>query len=141
MDYKEQIKHPKWQKKRTIILNRDNFQCQCCFDKENTLHVHHKEYIKGRMIWDYDNDYLITLCEECHDTIHRFVDNNETAKTHCMIWECTPTDYKIFHVRMQQLIEQQGKFAMKTVIQLITAQIIKEGDMLWLKTKRVFYYM
>lgn len=35
-----------------------------------TLHVHHKCYIKGHKLWEYDDKYLITLCKKCHQTIH-----------------------------------------------------------------------
>lgn len=70
MTYREQLLHPNWQRKRLDILNRDDFACQLCHDKESTLHVHHKQYAKGRMAWEYPNDELVTLCEECHDTMH-----------------------------------------------------------------------
>lgn len=70
MDFKEQIKSPKWQKKRLEILNRDNFTCQSCGNTNETLHVHHIKYIKDKMYWDYPDSLLITLCEECHDTEH-----------------------------------------------------------------------
>ena len=70
MDYKEQIKSPKWQKKRLEILNRDDFTCQICGAKDHTLHVHHLSYVQGKEIWDYPSENLITLCEFCHDTEH-----------------------------------------------------------------------
>ena len=38
------------------------------------LHVHHKYYIKGKKTWDYDSNALITLCELCHENLHRDVD-------------------------------------------------------------------
>ncbi|MDZ7892353.1 MAG: hypothetical protein U5L73_11425 [Rhodoferax sp.] len=70
MTYKEQLLHPNWQRKRLEILQRDDFACKLCLDKESTLHVHHKQYGKGRMAWEYPNDELVTLCEACHDTMH-----------------------------------------------------------------------
>jgi len=78
MDYKDQIKSPKWQKKRLEILKRDEFTCQQCGNKELTLHVHHKHYNKGAMIWDYQGWELTTLCEDCHSVKH---DKKETKKT------------------------------------------------------------
>ena len=69
MNYSEQIKHPKWQKKRLEIMKRDRFTCKLCGDKETQLHIHHKEYINGNDPWDYDNKLLITLCEDCHTEI------------------------------------------------------------------------
>lgn len=82
MDYKqkysEQIKSPKWQKRRLNILNRDNFTCQICGCTEKTLHVHHTIYIPGRNIWEYEDNQLVTLCEDCHAEEHalsNFVSN------------------------------------------------------------------
>lgn len=69
MNYSEQLKSPMWQKKRLEILNRDNFTCQDCGDTESQLQVHHKSYIFGNKVWEYDNDNLITLCETCHSCL------------------------------------------------------------------------
>ena len=74
MNYKDQIKSPKWQRRRLEILSRDNFTCQVCGAKEETLHVHHICYLKEKEIWDYPDNLLITLCESCHETEHKFKD-------------------------------------------------------------------
>jgi 5-methylcytosine-specific restriction endonuclease McrA len=66
VDYAEQLKNPKWQRKRLEILTRDNWTCQKCGDTETTLHVHHLIYANGIKAWDYSNEMLITLCEHCH---------------------------------------------------------------------------
>ena len=68
--YSEKLKDPRWQKKRLDILSRDNFKCQCCGNGELTLHVHHTKYIKGNDPWDYKDNFLVTLCELCHDSEH-----------------------------------------------------------------------
>jgi hypothetical protein len=65
--YYEKLKDPRWQKKRLEILERDDWVCQRCMDDESTLAVHHLYYILDRDPWDYPNDVLITLCEECHE--------------------------------------------------------------------------
>ena len=36
-----------------------------------TLNVHHKYYIKGHKAWEYVDDALVTLCTECHSSIHK----------------------------------------------------------------------
>lgn len=69
MNYSEQLKSPMWQKKRLEILNRDNFTCQDCGDTESQLQVHHKSYVFGNKVWEYDNDNLVTLCETCHSCL------------------------------------------------------------------------
>lgn len=66
MDYKDQLRNPKWQKKRLEIMQRDKFTCQICLDTEETLNIHHKSYDKNKKAWEYGNDRLITVCESCH---------------------------------------------------------------------------
>jgi len=69
-DYSEKLKDPRWQKKRLKILERDQWKCQVCGADEKTLHVHHKEYVNGHEPWEYGDDFLLTLCEFCHDIEH-----------------------------------------------------------------------
>ena len=62
-------KDPRWQKRRLEIMERDDFQCMCCGDKESELHVHHKRY-KGQP-WEAEDDDLQTLCTSCHEFLGR----------------------------------------------------------------------
>ena len=39
--YSQKLRDPKWQKKRLEVLQRDEFCCQLCNDKETELHIHH----------------------------------------------------------------------------------------------------
>lgn len=70
-NYSNKLKHPKWQKKRLEIFNRDGFKCCLCDDAEDTLHVHHKSYGWNKEPWEYDNDNFQTLCEICHKAIEK----------------------------------------------------------------------
>lgn len=72
-DFLQQYKSPKWQKKRLEIMQRDKYTCQCCGEKEKMLNVHHKEYISGKKVWEYENDNFITLCENCHERRHTLI--------------------------------------------------------------------
>jgi hypothetical protein len=69
MTYSEKLRDPKWQKKRLEVFKRDKFTCQICMAKDKTLAVHHKKYVKGKEPWDYKNEYLITLCVDCHEKL------------------------------------------------------------------------
>lgn len=69
-NYFELLKHPNWQKKRLEILQRDNFTCKGCGDTDKTLNIHHKYYDFEIMPWEYTNNSLITLCDECHKHWH-----------------------------------------------------------------------
>lgn len=70
LSYAEQLRHPNWQRKRLEVLERASFKCEKCFDGESTIHVHHKQYFKGRMAWEYDAKELSALCESCHQYEH-----------------------------------------------------------------------
>lgn len=66
MTYSQKLKDPRWQKKRLEIMQRDEFSCQICHSKVDTLNVHHRHYIVGREPWDYPSELLVTLCQPCH---------------------------------------------------------------------------
>lgn len=70
MTYSEQLKHPNWQRRRLERLSDANFTCESCADTQKTLHVHHRRYLKGRMAWEYDDEDLCVLCEDCHEEEH-----------------------------------------------------------------------
>ena len=67
MTYPEKLKDPRWQKKRLEIMERDNWTCQNCDNKDSTLNVHH--WIYGKNPWDSDSEHLTTLCEKCHKEV------------------------------------------------------------------------
>ena len=69
------LQDERWHNKRNTILERDKHRCVKC-GKTTTLQVHHKYYNKypdGKKVnpWDYPNDALITLCDECHKEVHK----------------------------------------------------------------------
>jgi 5-methylcytosine-specific restriction endonuclease McrA len=76
MTYSQKLKDPRWQRKRLEVLSRDEFTCRICKSTENTLHVHHIRYIKGREPWEYREFYFVTLCQHCHET-----EENELKKS------------------------------------------------------------
>lgn len=78
MTYSEQLRHPNWQRKRLAMLDSADWTCEKCDAKETTLHVHHKQYIKGRMAWEYEPHELLVLCEECHEDEHFLQDELKT---------------------------------------------------------------
>lgn len=72
--YWEKLKDPRWQKKRLEVLQDHDFSCEVCGDGTSTLHVHHKQYFKGREPWEYETDQLAVLCEGCHESHHESED-------------------------------------------------------------------
>ena len=69
--YHQHLQDPKWQKKRLDIFNRDNWKCRCCFATNVALNAHHLYYIKGNRPWEYDDDAIVTVCNECHGILHK----------------------------------------------------------------------
>ena len=74
MDFKAQYKHPMWQKRRLEMLESADFACGMCGDADSQLHVHHRQYFKGRMIWEYADNELEVLCDVCHHEAHELID-------------------------------------------------------------------
>lgn len=70
MEWKDQYKHPNWQKKRLEALEAAEFTCQDCGAKDKQLHVHHISYKKNSKIWEYELSELSVLCDECHSEAH-----------------------------------------------------------------------
>ena len=41
-----------------------------CWPVFPIMQIHHKKYINGRELWDYDDNDLVTLCRKCHFNLH-----------------------------------------------------------------------
>jgi hypothetical protein len=72
--YYEKLRDPRWQRKRLEIMERDNFTCMSCGNKEKTLNVHHKTYRKNADPWDYPDENFVTYCKYCHEEMHMHFD-------------------------------------------------------------------
>jgi 5-methylcytosine-specific restriction endonuclease McrA len=64
--YRQQLKDPRWQKRRLQIFERDGWQCQECGAISDELHVHHRWYVAGKAPWEVPGQALVTLCKGCH---------------------------------------------------------------------------
>lgn len=127
--YSEKLKSPKWQKRRLEIMERDGFQCQMCFDRDETLTVHHKEYINGREPWEYEDKHLITLCEDCHESVHLWENNyKKYPERYLMFGFKNITDLRILIERIVAIERVEGDNAIHTITQLLTAYIIKPEE-------------
>lgn len=54
---------------KAYVLDRDNYECQKCKIKNGKLHVHHIVFRSKGGTNSPDN--LITLCESCHEKLHK----------------------------------------------------------------------
>jgi hypothetical protein len=48
-------------------MQRDNFTCRECGATDKTLNVHHGYYTGGKNPWEYADETLHTVCEDCHE--------------------------------------------------------------------------
>lgn len=64
--YAEQLRDPRWQKRRLEVLERDEWQCLECGAKDRELHVHHVRYKYGLKPWEYEDQDLRAMCSTCH---------------------------------------------------------------------------
>ena len=65
--YREYLKSDAWQRKRYVVLKRDNWKCQYCGAK--ATEVHHLKYAKYQ-IGKEPIDWLVSLCKPCHEKQH-----------------------------------------------------------------------
>ena len=65
--YREYLKSDAWQRKRYVVLKRDNWTCQECGAK--ATEVHHLKYAKYQ-IGKEPIDWLVSLCSPCHRKKH-----------------------------------------------------------------------
>ena len=65
--YREYLKTNAWQRKRYVVLKRDNWTCQECGAK--ATEVHHLKYAKYQ-IGKEPIDWLVSLCSPCHRNKH-----------------------------------------------------------------------
>jgi 5-methylcytosine-specific restriction endonuclease McrA len=65
--YHEYLKSDEWQRKRYVVLKRDNYKCAYC--GSTATQVHHKKYAKYK-IGKEPIHRLVSVCDNCHSRIH-----------------------------------------------------------------------
>ena len=63
----EYLKSDDWQRKRYVVLKRDNWKCVYC--GAPATQVHHLKYAK-RNIGKEPIEWLVSVCKDCHDKQH-----------------------------------------------------------------------
>lgn len=61
------LKSDAWQRKRYVVLRRDNWTCVHC--GQPATQVHHRKYAK-RNIGKEPIEWLESVCKKCHDKLH-----------------------------------------------------------------------
>lgn len=63
----EYLQSEAWQRKRYVVLKRDNWTCVYC--GKGATQVHHKQYAKYN-VGSEPIDWLVSVCKNCHDNLH-----------------------------------------------------------------------
>lgn len=71
--YAKLLRDTRWREFRQEVLRLDRNTCGHCGRESEGLHVHHREYIEGRLPWEYPLSSLETLCARCHAAEHGIV--------------------------------------------------------------------
>lgn len=95
-DYAKQLKDPRWQKRRLEVMNANNFTCEMCGEKDETLHVHHVNYKKGAKPWEYELRELRCFCETCHSEVEG---NIQAARELCSDVDHNLLNSILWHIR------------------------------------------
>lgn len=86
MTYQQQLDDVRWFARRDQILERDDYCCQDCLRGRHRLspyiklEVHHREYFDGFMAWEYSDEYLVTLCDQCHKRVHGLAEDPRSER-------------------------------------------------------------
>jgi len=125
--------HPRWQKKRLERMEQAGWRCESCESEEKTLHVHHKSYKKGASPWEYENDELECLCEDCHAEQHGIQEHSENTPPNSIFAEQSVlgaliTDNSVWEKISGKLSEidfylNSHKLIFRTITKLVEQQI------------------
>jgi 5-methylcytosine-specific restriction endonuclease McrA len=63
----EYLKSDAWERKRYVVLKRDNWRCVYC--GAPATQVHHKKYARMN-IGREPIKWLVSVCKSCHDSQH-----------------------------------------------------------------------
>jgi 5-methylcytosine-specific restriction endonuclease McrA len=128
--YSEKLKDPRWQRKRLEIFERDNWSCVQCGDISTTLHIHHKEYIKNREPWEYNDEYLETLCAVCHSQEHELIVIPERKHEHLLLRQFEDSTLTSIQTHIDILMNKLSKGVPKE----LEAEILK--NIIYLQGKK-----
>lgn len=134
MNYSEKLKHPKWQRKRLEVLQRDNFKCCLCNDDETELHVHHLKYTKEP--YDAPLEDLQTLCKLCHNVVES---NKEYKILECIKYENSEDKNSVFKCYLYRISKEYAIMSLYENNEYIHELFIEKNSLVFKKLKEWFY--
>jgi hypothetical protein len=76
------LKSDDWRRKRYVVLKRDNWRCVYC--GAEATQVHRKRYAR-RHIGKEPIDWLVSVCSDCHESLHHIHANKKNKQNHRFI--------------------------------------------------------
>jgi len=73
------LKSEEWQRKRHVVLKRDNWTCVSC--GMPATEVHHKRYARIN-IGKEPIEWLISLCKKCHSEKHEKIETGNSISSY-----------------------------------------------------------
>lgn len=67
--YATLLQRPEWKDFRKQVFAERGRKCEKC-GKESNLQIHHTQYRKGLLPWEYPMSLLKVLCRRCHAAAH-----------------------------------------------------------------------
>lgn len=102
-------------------MQRDDFQCTCCGDRETEIHVHHSYYEFGKEVWEYPIESLFTLCSNCHyqhtlsqrriKELMRTIQYDQLYEFEKIVFKCTmmnPYELDLINKFCEKILENYG---------------------------------
>lgn len=127
--------HPKWQKFRNEVLERDNYTCVLCgsgVDDGVLLEAHHtfyrEEFDPKFKPWEVDKRWVTTLCHPCHKL-------NDTSTLHTQYCRVTVELRKIgftasdFQMFADYIVESFGDRTKRIGLSELTEHLAAKNDL------------
>jgi hypothetical protein len=69
--YYDQLNMKEWAYFRLYVIISKGRKCELCdYNNMDHLQVHHPEYKKQRMLWQYELSEVMVLCKQHHKKVH-----------------------------------------------------------------------
>lgn len=68
-EYNKLLQQKEWKDFRKLVFKERGRKCEKC-GRESNLQIHHTQYRKGWLPWEYPMSMIKVLCRGCHASVH-----------------------------------------------------------------------
>lgn len=101
--YHEDLQHSEWISLRDRLI-RERACCESCGSNDRPYEVHHRGYLPGRRAWEYEDEHLSVLCNNCHFEI-----TEDADKIWNMILKLDPIHSRLAVKLVEAIISDQNE--------------------------------